>query len=373
MGLGHMRRNLMIAKTLSAPPTQAIVLMVAGSRQLNQFTLPSGCDSLTLPALHKNGAGQYASHCLDVSLKEVISFRRRTIRAAIQAFEPDVLIVDKVPLGLFGELDPTLQYLSRRNGTRCVLGLREILDDKKRARQEWATGRNNEAIRGHYHAVWVYGDPAVYDMVKEYEIPDDVAAKVRYTGYLDRRELLESANRNGRNLLADHGLPPGRLALCTVGGGQDGALVAEAFAKADLPAQFVGLIVTGPFMPAPVRLRLHNLAKNRRNLFVIEFVRELAPLLSYADRIVSMGGYNSICEVLSFGKNALIIPRVKPRLEQMIRAERLARLGILEVLHPDEVTPGALAKWLSLDLPPSRPVRERIDLKGLNRLPTLLE
>ena len=49
-----------------------------------------------------------------------------------------------------------------------------------------------------------------------------------------------------------------------------------------------------------------------------------------------MGGYNTYCEILSFDKPALIVPRVQPREEQLIRARRAAELGLIEMLLPEE-------------------------------------
>jgi predicted glycosyltransferase len=45
-----------------------------------------------------------------------------------------------------------------------------------------------------------------------------------------------------------------------------------------------------------------------------------------------MGGYNTFCEILSFDKRALIIPRTHPRREQFIRAARAADLGLIQML-----------------------------------------
>jgi predicted glycosyltransferase len=45
-----------------------------------------------------------------------------------------------------------------------------------------------------------------------------------------------------------------------------------------------------------------------------------------------MGGYNTFCEILSFDKRALIVPRTRPRLEQHIRAVHAERLGLVRML-----------------------------------------
>jgi predicted glycosyltransferase len=86
-----------------------------------------------------------------------------------------------------------------------------------------------------------------------------------------------------------------------------------------------------------------------------------------------MGGYNSVCEVLSAGKRALIVPRVQPRTEQLIRAQRLEALGLAEMLHPGLVTPESLGDWLASDVAEPIPIRDRMDFQGLDRLPRLVE
>ncbi len=127
----------------------------------------------------------FTAHAKDISLQELIAVRAKVIRAALEEFEPDVLIVDYSLRGAVRELDPTLKYLRAAGRPRCVVGLRDVLSDPAVLHREWCRVANEAAIRDYYDAVWVYGDPAVYDPVREYRFPPDVAAKVRYTGYLD--------------------------------------------------------------------------------------------------------------------------------------------------------------------------------------------
>jgi predicted glycosyltransferase len=261
-----------------------------------------------------------------------------------------------------------------------VLGLRDILDDPVAVNREWRRGGNDDAIQDYYDAVWVYGDPAIYDPVREYHFSPDVAAKVRFVGYLDQRVRLQSPDTDGRacsavscsDPLATLGLPPGRLVLCSVGGGQDGARLAEAFAHAELPPDTNGVILTGPFMPEEVQQRLHVLAARHPRRRVLQFISEPVQLLQHADRVIAMGGYNTICELLSFEKCALVVPRVTPRQEQWIRARRLRSLGLLDLLHPDELSPQAISDWLARSKAAPVNVRSRMDLNGLERLPHLL-
>src|SRR5688572_24183006 len=75
MGMGHVRRNLLIAQALAAPPLSATVLLVAGVNEATQFALPPGTDCLTLPSLHKTPDGQYRSRALALPLPELIGLR----------------------------------------------------------------------------------------------------------------------------------------------------------------------------------------------------------------------------------------------------------------------------------------------------------
>jgi predicted glycosyltransferase len=253
-----------------------------------------------------------------------------------------------------------------------VLGLRDVLDEPGAVECDWSIASDAEAIRDYYDDIWIYGDPDIYDAAREYHFAPDLAAKVTYTGYLDQRPRLKFADVGADPLLALK-LPPGKLALCLVGGGQDGAALAEAFTHAQLPEGYNGVLITGPFMPADAQQRVHQAAEDNPRLRVLDFLPEPAVLMSRADRVVAMGGYNTVCEALSFQKQTLIVPRVRPRSEQWIRAQKLRDLGLIDVIHPDHLTPSAITAWLAgPDRQPPR-AREHMDFEGLTRLPVLLE
>jgi predicted glycosyltransferase len=373
VGIGHMRRNLLIAQTLACSPLQAVVLMIAEAREANVLAMPPGGDCLTLPALCKDADGQCRPRYLDFSFPGLIRLRVKAIAAALEAFQPDLLIVDHLPRGAMRELDSSLEDLRTYGQTRCVLGLRDILEDPVNVRREWQRAANEAAIQDYYDAVWIYGDPAVYDPVREYDFGPEVAAKVRFTGYLDYCGRPQFGEVDDDEIAALLPSSSERMVLCTVGGGHDGANLAEAFAQADYPGGATGVILTGPFMPPEVRKRLRRRAAGNPRLRVLDFVPNPDLLLRRADRVVAMGGYNTIYEVLSFEKHALIVPRSKPRHEQQIRAERLHARGLLDVLAPDRVSPAALTEWLARDLGSAPRVRDRLDMGGTVRVPQLVQ
>ena len=370
VGLGHLRRHLLIAQGLEASPLRPTVLLIAEAREAGAFPMPARVDCVTLPSLRKDEDGRCAPRHLTLSLRETVVLRAEMIRATLRSFAPDLLIVDHLARGALGELQPALAALRAQGRTRCVLGFRDVLEDPETVRREWRRWRTAAAIRAYYDTVWVYGDPVVYDLARECRFPDSVAAKTRHVGYLDTRRRLTCDSSTPTELVEVLGLRSRRLALCLVGGGQDGAPLAEAFLRAPLPQQFVAVVVTGPFMPPDARRRIHALAEGREDARVVDFLAEPAPLIQRADRIVAMAGYNSICDVLSFRKRALIVPRALPRREQLIRARRLAALGAFDLLEPERVTPVTVGAWLARE--DGSPVMPRIDLGALTRLPHLV-
>jgi len=376
-GLGHLRRNLLITRALIAGANQPSVLMLSGLREAAAFEFPRGVDSVTLPSVGKSTDGTYFPRSLRLGTPEVVKIRRRLISAAVESFRPDILIVDKQPRGFFGELEPALEWLRANTTARIVLGLRDILDESATVAREWSQGRFDDAIRAFYDRIWVYGDRAVYDVASEYSFPEDVAAKIRYTGYLNAREVMEGHPvfdpNCGRDLTQVLGLPEGSLTLCLIGGGRDGVPLATEFLRADLPAKGGGVLVCGPLMEPEDREDLRSLAAARSDMRVIEFVADPHPLLCCADRVIAMGGYNTVCEALAFQKRTLIVPRVVPRTEQLIRANRLAELGLLDVLHPRDLTAPALSEWIRADARGVKPAVRAIDFGGVGRLPGLLE
>ncbi|HEU4491593.1 MAG TPA: glycosyltransferase [Jiangellales bacterium] len=357
VGLGHLRRNLTLARTLAGPPVDADVLVVAGVPEAALFPRPDGVDVVTLPTVAKDASGGYVAGGLGIPLEEVVAIRSAVLRAALGSFAPDLLVVDKVALGLGGELAPALRRLRSRFGTRTVLGLRDVLDDPRVARTEWRRLRTTEVLREHYDEVWVYGDPAVHDLADACHVPPGLRAVVHHVGYL-------ADGRTGSPVPPPGPAPGTPYVVGLVGGGQDGRRLATALAGA---AGLAGVphvvLVAGPYLPATTLDTLRRSAGPA--LTVVRFATEPERWLAGAEAVVSMGGYNTVAEVLTTPTPALLVPRTTPRLEQWVRAERLAAMGLVDVLHPADLEPGRLARWVAEAAGRRVPRAGRLDLGGL--------
>jgi predicted glycosyltransferase len=94
-----------------------------------------------------------------------------------------------------------------------------------------------------------------------------------------------------------------------------------------------------------------------------------------ADVVVSMGGYNTICEILTLRKRAVVVPRTRPVQEQLIRAERMARLGLMRVIHPAMLGASRLMSVVREEMDRENVRSSRmyqVDLDGLKRIRTML-
>ncbi|HET6521063.1 MAG TPA: glycosyltransferase, partial [Geminicoccaceae bacterium] len=265
------------------------------------------------------------------------------IRHTAEVFDPHLFLVDKEPLGLRGEVRDTLLAL-RERGTYLVLGLRDVMDDPVSLYGEWRRKNVMPALRELYDEIWVYGLPQIFDPLRELPGMAGLADKVAFTGYL-RRPLPDTPPA-----MPAHELPDEPYLLVTPGGGGDGEELIDWVLSAyegDPGLPHPALVVFGPFMPLERRVEFTERASRLERVHAITFEARFERLVEGAAGVVAMGGYNTFCEILSFGKPALIVPRTRPRREQALRAERAARLGLVRVLPDDgRREPGVMAAML---------------------------
>ncbi|MBV9017746.1 MAG: hypothetical protein JO058_19020 [Alphaproteobacteria bacterium] len=320
------------------------VLILSGSPIIGSFDFRSRVDFVRIPGVIKLRNGEYVSLNLHIDIEETLAMRSSIIRHTADIFDPDMLIVDKEPLGLRGEVRPTLDLL-RGRGAPIVLGLRDVMDDPSALESEWERKNAIPALSQYYDEIWVYGLPQICDPLSGIDLPKSVRRRMVYTGYL-RRQIPAAAPARPETL----GLDESGFLLVTPGGGGDGdglidwVLAAYEQDSGRLPP---ALIVFGPFMLPERQAAFAARATRLDRVRTITFEARLEHLMARARGVVAMGGYNTFCEILSFDKPALIVPRTTPRLEQFIRAQRAAELGLAAML-PDEYDrdPGVMAAAL---------------------------
>lgn len=373
-GLGHLRRCRTIAHTLVDSFADACVLIVSGSPMAGSFELRPRVDFVRVPGVLKRPDGAYASMSLPMAIEETLELRASIIRQAADLFDPDVLIVDKEPLGLKGELAPTLERLKPR-GTRMVLGLRDVLDAPARVRAEWERKGVYPALQDYYDEIWVYGLEAVHDPLAGVPLPPGARERIAYTGYLPR-PLSSTAPRRGWPAIARK-----PFLLATTGGGGDGDELIDwvlAAYEHETAMALPMLVVLGPYMPAGRQKSFRRRARALAQVDVITFEQEMEHLVARARGVVAMGGYNTFCEILTHDTPALLVPRTHPREEQLIRARNAERLGLAQMLpmpgtdhRPEPAVMAEALNALATRPRPSAALAEGM-LGGANAIPALM-
>lgn len=336
-GLGHLRRSRALAGAITRADPSASALILTGSPVAGRFAFPRRVDHIRLPGVTKRSDGSYVAQTLGMDIEEITELRAALIETSARQYDPDILIVDKEPSGFRGELLPTLKLLQAGGRARLVLGLRDVLDDPALLAAEWERKGAVEATRDFYDEIWVYGLRQVYDPVAGLNLGPEVRARMHWTGYL-RRELGQAAA-----VIEDD-----PYILITPGGGGDGEFMVDLVLSAyerdpDLSPRAV--IVYGPFLSGETRAEFEaRVARLNGRVSAVGFESQIEPLFANARGIVCMGGYNTFCEVLSFDRRAVIVPRTSPRLEQWIRASRAEELGLVRMLEEgrDGLTPQAM-------------------------------
>lgn len=351
-GLGHLRRCRTIAHSLVEDYRGVNILIISGATIAGAFDYRARVDFVKIPSVIKLRNGEYTSMDRHIDLHETLKMRKSIIRHTAETFQPDIFIVDKEPMGLHGEVEETLAYL-KKQGTTLVLGLREVMDAPHLLEAEWKRNDVMRKIGQFYDSIWVYGPPDFYDPLVGLDVPQIVRSKMDFVGFLQRsvsHDIKESEHK-----------PKGDYILVTTGGGGDGSDlvhdVIDAYQE-DATLTHKALVVLGPYMPAKQRQKLIMKCAKIPYIEVIEFDNRMEELIAGAKAVVAMGGYNTYCEILSFDKPALIVPRVAPREEQLIRASRAAELGLIDMLRPEEAAEpmrfAAALKALPERQPPSR-------------------
>jgi len=341
-GLGHLRRCRAIAHHLVEQNKHLSVLILSGSPIIGSFDFRTRVDFVRIPGVIKLRNGEYTSLSLHMDIEDTLMLRSSIIKHTASIFDPDVFIVDKEPIGLRGEVKGTLEMLKER-GTRLILGLRDVMDEPNLLAVEWRSKNVRPVLEELYDELWVYGLPQICNPLENVGLSEAAQRKIVYTGYLPR----QVGSSQG---LPDLDIVKRPYLLATTGGGGDGEEMVDWVLSAyetDPLLPYPVLLVLGPFMQPETRAKFAKRASQLERVETITFDPHLESLMTHAAGVVAMGGYNTFCEILSFDKRALIVPREKPRLEQRIRALRAQELGLAKVLINDgERNPAKMAAAL---------------------------
>lgn len=351
IGLGHMRRNSAIAAQLVSQFPDYNVLLLVGSGAGAYFAMPQGVDAIKLPSIQKVMADKWVPRSLNLSTSITSQLRANLICETVRCLEPDLLLVDHLPLGVGNDLLPALDMIKRRGlATRPVLGLRDILDEPDVIRRRWTAENYYDAVNAYYDQVLIYGEHRIVPTADLYGFSERFPEKVDYCGYVCGSETLAEGESklNSNRLAGTESLAPNeRLVVVCGGGGYDAYPMMSASLAAlrmlDDESSLRSIVIAGPLMAQEDWRRLKQAARGLRRTTLLREAKNCRNYFRSADIAVIMGGYNSFLEAASCCSSLIMIPRTGPSAEQRMRAALFTEKGVLRSIELHQATPERLA------------------------------
>ena len=350
LGIGHLVRSAEIVRELAR---DSHVLLVTGGEIPEGFRLPENIDTLQLTPLKTSPDFSSLQLCdFSRGLDETRAIRRTLLLQAFNEFKPDVLVTELFPFGrkqFRFELIPLLERARSQQprGTLVVSSVRDILVARKD--QEEYEERVCSLVNTFYDLVLVHGDARFLKLDESFSRVTDLRCPVAYTGYV--------VQQNKADADKSYGFPVDeqkrRAIVVSNGSGQyltgqtllESVLRTAHLLQGQIPHEFH--VFAGPLMPEEPYNRLQTLAAASGNIKLSRYTPNLAAILKSAELSVSMAGYNTVMDILSAGVRALVYPVTSNGdQEQSVRAEKLARMGVLDLIRSEELAPEKLAQKL---------------------------
>jgi len=184
--------------------------------------------------------------------------------------------------------------------------------------------------------------------VSEYAIPSQIASKVYFTGYFPWKIPSVQGCQCLRRSIGHTGGK--KFVLVTAGGGGDGYKIFDTYLtmlESKPHCVFKSMIITGPLLADDLYNHLAIRARKLK-MRIVKFYRKMEKAILAADCVVSMGGYNTMCEIISAVRPSLIIPRSTPRGDQLIRARLFAAQGFSEFIPWETVNARSMREKINL-------------------------
>ncbi|EIM25556.1 glycosyltransferase [Microvirga lotononidis] len=354
LGAGHLARAAALARAFAARGHAATLVSggtpsrLAGLENVAFVQLPPvqtvGTDFKTL-------LGDNLAPVDEVYLDK----RRALLLDTLRTARPDILITELFPFGrrvLADEFATLLDAARRMNPRpRVLCSIRDILVASSKASR---VAETHERVLRDYDAVLVHGDPELVPLEASWPVDERVKPLVRYTGYVDENDApMPLAHRHG--IVVSGGSSAASLPLYR-------AALAAAQDIADRPWR----LLVGRGVAEAEFLALRESAPAH---VTVERARpDFRALLSGAEVSVSQAGYNTVVDLLRCGVPSILVPfEAGKETEQRLRAERLAALGLAEIVPEAELSPQHLAEAVRRGLARRPSPAPTISLDGADR------
>jgi predicted glycosyltransferase len=346
LGIGHLVRSMEIVRGLMS---DFQVCFINGGEIIKEFPFPDGVEVVNLPAIKTDSEFQ-ALQVVDTSLTlaEVQEIRKNQLLEVFDKFQPDIFAIELFPFGrgkFSFELIPLLEKIKASSKpVKIVSSLRDIIVTKSnRIKYE---EKVCSLVNKYFDLLLVHGDPNFYPLEETFTRIADIKCPIVYTGF-----VIQEGNKNIEPTPEDRKIleTDKPIILVSVGGGRFGhelidCVIATApLLESKIPHQIQ--IFTGPFIPEEKLQNWQQIIGDRQNIRVDRYTPNLLQYMDKADLSISMSGYNTTLNIMTTGVKAMILPFTgNDDKEQQMRAEKLDKLGVVQMIKPEELQPEIFAK-----------------------------
>jgi predicted glycosyltransferase len=373
-GMGHLVRSSEIVRSLSK---DFQVYFITGGPTIVGFELPTQVEIIRLPALWLE-KGEFTVGDSPFSVEEVKAARKNILIAECDRIKPDCLITEFFPFGrhkLLFELIPLVEHIKATSPTtKIVSSLRDAIGKESEPEAEETIC---DLMNRYFDLLLFHADPRFQTFSESFARARDIKAEIIHTGFVTQQFQFDCENSN--QLWNDVNSDKVKI-LASIGGGRIGYELLEALVESSaILSQNLSHIIkifTGPFMPAEKVSHLRKLVGDRDNIQVETYTSQLLDYMKTADVSVSLGGYNTTMNILSTGVRAIVVPIGHERQdkEQLLRAQKLDKLGIVNCIYPQVLSPMYLAEKIISCLHRKTPKNSfKFDLQGADNTATFLE
>lgn len=356
-GLGHLRRVSLLATELQGA---CACLLVSGHRAAS-WIVPENCGLLHLPSLEslfdKKAAYWGRAPFLDVSVQEALDMRAVLIEEVAQAFAPDAMVLDYLPLGKHNEFAQVLET----SRAKAYFLMRGVMDHPDYVRVDLIGGEGEDVLADRYDRIFVTCDDRICDVAKEYGLRPEIAKKLEYSGYV-AQPVPEAVRQRARE---ERGLRPEDIwAVCSAGGGVMGErLIEECERLARLQDDIQFDIVHGPKSATRWRHVFGSSIEDR--IRIHRESQELPWLHASADIVICSGGYNSVLEAMQGAADVIAVPlQLRNTDEQYIHMQRLQAFCEIETVTRLPDLEMVLKQTIARRTAGKRPTRHHLNMDG---------
>ncbi|NUO82867.1 hypothetical protein HUU05_22575 [candidate division KSB1 bacterium] len=341
LGWGHTLRTLSVASALSKAWQDCSILVLTDLSNIGRFKLPERTDYVHLPSLSIRDHESYLNGRLNLETENTLRIRRKIAQSALRTFRPGLVIFDDSLLDIPSEMRKILSCVTDElPDARVLWGLPDTLGEPQYVMRQWRANGVLEAFE-HAHEILIYGAESMCDYASAYQMPDHLARKLRYTGYLTRQVVPPQRVRVEMGRLQRN--KP--VVVLTAGGESSDFPLIDAYLRflekaEDLAVQ--SFVFAGPAIGSREKRALLARTQRLPNVILHRVDKHMLHYLKFADLSISTGSYNVMCEVLAHRKQALVVPNHKEQPDNYYRAKLLRERGLVTVLSPADFHPEVL-------------------------------